>query len=116
MTTTKLENIHGVKVGMIFYTTWGYDHTNIDYFEVVKITAKFATVRPIESQRTEDAFLQGTCVPVPGAYVTGSGWVSDSIRTGTDIWSGAPVLKNADGHDHIGYLYQGEALRYTAYA
>jgi len=28
---------HGVKVGDVFVETWGYDQTNIDYYEVVRL-------------------------------------------------------------------------------
>ena len=33
----KLTKDHDIKVGDIFYTSWGYDQTNIDYYEVVAI-------------------------------------------------------------------------------
>lgn len=33
----KLTKDHDIKVGDIFYTSWGYDQTNIDYYEVVAV-------------------------------------------------------------------------------
>jgi len=113
-----IQNVHGVKIGDIFYTSWGYDQTNIDYFEVVAVTAKMATVKPIESMRTETDFLQGITYPVPGAYIIG-GFHADIIKTQTDDWGDGPRLKNADGcksSKHIGYPYKGQEVRYSQYA
>lgn len=33
-------NIDGYKVGDIFYTSWGYEQTNIEFYQVVKATPK----------------------------------------------------------------------------
>lgn len=33
-------NEEGVHVGDIFYISWGYDQTNIDFFQVVKVSGK----------------------------------------------------------------------------
>ena len=33
----KLTKDHDIKVGDIFYTNWGYDQTNIDFYEVVAV-------------------------------------------------------------------------------
>ena len=40
-----------VKIGDIFYSSWGYDQTNIDYYMVTKIIGKtFVEIQKIESQ------------------------------------------------------------------
>lgn len=33
----KTENIHGVKVGDVFVMSWGWEQTNIDFFQVVEL-------------------------------------------------------------------------------
>ena len=109
-------NVQGVKVGDIFYTSWGYEQTNIDFFEVVAVTEKMATVKPIQSKKTETAFMQGHAEPIQGAYITGSGFYKEVIKTRTDKYSDTPILKNADGHDHMGYLYDGRAKSWSSYA
>ena len=43
-----------VKVGDIFVASWGYDQTNIDFYEVVAKTAARVKVRPISSIEVED--------------------------------------------------------------
>lgn len=37
-----------VMVGDIFVSSWGYDQTNVDYYQVVKRTAKTVTVKELE--------------------------------------------------------------------
>lgn len=37
-----------VKVGDIFYTSWGYDQTNVDWFQVVDVSATGKTVTLVE--------------------------------------------------------------------
>lgn len=51
--TKKLQQSHDLKVGDILTSSWGYDQTNVWYFQVVKVTAKQATLRRIGSERVE---------------------------------------------------------------
>lgn len=60
---------HGVKVGDVFRSSWGYDQTNIDYYEVIAVTGKTATVCAIGSLTESDGYLQGKCVPAPGKFI-----------------------------------------------
>lgn len=57
-----------VNVGDIFRASWGYDQTNIDYFEVVGVKGQMIEVREIGQMSEEDGFMSGKCVPVPSAY------------------------------------------------
>jgi len=116
----KVKNIHGVEIGDIFYTSWGYDQTNIDFFEVVAVTEKMATVKPIREKRTETGWLRGETEPMPGEYITGNGYRYESIKTKTENYgingNHIPQLNNADGHNHAGFKYDGGKIDYTAYA
>lgn len=63
--------VHDVKPGDIFRASWGYDQTNIDYYQVVALVGKcFVEVREINQQRQETCSMQGDCVPVPGSWET----------------------------------------------
>lgn len=42
--TLKQENELGIKVGDVFYASWGYEQTNIDFFEVVALKGKTQVV------------------------------------------------------------------------
>lgn len=37
----------GIEVGTIFYDSWGYEQTNIDFYQVVEVKAKTLKVRAI---------------------------------------------------------------------
>ena len=69
-----------MKKGDILYSSWGYEQTNIDFFEVVKATAKTVTVRKIKSEKTYTGDMSGTSKPVPGAFVEYSGQSVDIRR------------------------------------
>ena len=60
---------HALVVGDVLRSSWGYDQTNIDYYEVTRlIGSQMVEVREIGGQSSEDGFLQGDSVPTPGAY------------------------------------------------
>ena len=40
----KTQNAEGVHLGDIFYTSWGYDQTNIDFYQVVALKGKHTIV------------------------------------------------------------------------
>jgi len=61
---------HSLKVGDVLRTSWGYDQTNIEYFEVTAmIGATMVEVCEIAQEREDTAYMQGKCVPVPGNYI-----------------------------------------------
>lgn len=98
--TNDIKNIHNVKIGDIFYTSFGYDMTLVNYYQVIRITAKRATVREIGSCIVSGDGFSGKKMPVKDNFI------SDEIyTTGTDFsWNGKEtILKNCNGH--IGYIY-----------
>jgi hypothetical protein len=60
---------HGVVAGDVFRCSWGYDQTNIDYYEVISVTGKTATICRIGCLSEETGFLQGQSVPQLGAFI-----------------------------------------------
>jgi hypothetical protein len=42
------------KVGDILYNSWGYDQTNIDFYQVVDVGEKSVKIRPIASEMAGD--------------------------------------------------------------
>lgn len=51
MTSTETRPAATAKVGDVFYTSWGYDQTNVDFYEIVRVSAsgKTAKARRIHS-------------------------------------------------------------------
>lgn len=62
---------HDVKVGDIFRSSWGYDQTNIDYYQCVRLVGKkMMEVREICEQSEDTGWLQGQSVPAPNHWAT----------------------------------------------
>jgi hypothetical protein len=59
-----------VKVGDIFASSWGYDQTNVDFYEVVGVTASGKSVRvvPIGKDTTYAEGYYTKVTPVPGSF------------------------------------------------
>lgn len=60
---------HGVKVGDVFRSSWGYDQTNVDYYQVVAVGKKTATFCKIAQLAESNGYLQGDCVPAPNQFI-----------------------------------------------
>lgn len=58
------------KVGDIFRTCWGYEQTNVEYFEIVEIKGKHAILRELAQERVDTGWQRGRCVPLPGQYLS----------------------------------------------
>lgn len=61
---------HALKVGDVLESSWGYDQTNIDYYQVTKLVgAQSVEIRKIAKQSAEAGFMTGECVPAVGHFV-----------------------------------------------
>ncbi|WP_370791031.1 hypothetical protein [Bilophila wadsworthia] len=56
-----------MKQGDILVSSWGYEQTNVDFYEVVKVTAKTVTLIPIERKVQLKGFMRYEATPVPGS-------------------------------------------------
>jgi hypothetical protein len=61
---------HDFKVGDIYYDSWGYEQTNINYYEIVEIKAKSVIIREIARQivKGSGGHDSARVVPVLGNY------------------------------------------------
>ena len=67
-TTTKDFN-HNLKIGDILWTSWGWEQTNIDWWEVVAVpSGKSVKVRQLNDHVVEAGFMSGPSTPVIGSY------------------------------------------------
>ncbi len=58
-----------LQLGDILKASWGYEQTNIDYYEVTKVIGtQTVEVREIGKDSEESDGMQGVCVPAPGSY------------------------------------------------
>jgi hypothetical protein len=57
-------NIHDlIKLNDVFYSSWGYNQTNVDFFQTVKILNRSVIIREIKQERTETDYMCGYTVP-----------------------------------------------------
>ena len=61
---------HTLKVGDILYSSWGYDQTNINFYQVTRIVGKQSVeVREINSESTpEEGFMTAKKRAIKGAF------------------------------------------------
>jgi len=64
---------HDYKLGDILHTSWGYDQTNIEFFQVVAVPSdKSITVREIAQRHTDKPTgndMAAYTMPVPGDFI-----------------------------------------------
>jgi hypothetical protein len=59
----------GLAVGDVLRSSWGYDQTNIDYYQVTALIGEtMVEVRPIGQHIEETGWCVGKCAPTPGEY------------------------------------------------
>ena len=80
----KLANL---KEGDIFYTSWGYEQTNIDFYKVVKISGQRITVRRLAQQTRETGFMSGYTAPRGEFHPQ----FPEEIRVGLNKWGGFAI-------------------------
>jgi len=101
---------HSLRVGQVLYSSWGYDQTNIDWYEVTKILGKrYVEIRPISSVAVgEQGGPQQGTAPAVGKY-TGepmrkAAGFDNSIRIASYAfahpWDGEPQQETGHGWGH----------------
>ena len=110
--TARANFVNPYTVGQVLYGSWGYDQTNIDFYEVVKVGARSIVVRELAQNLVTDEGcgpMSGKVTPKAGEYIGEAKQVNLCIR--------------ADGSHHInspkhGYLYEfdGRAKHCSWYA
>lgn len=108
--TEEIVNAHGVKVGDIFYTSFGYDMTLVNFYQVIKVMPKSVSVREISSGIVDGDNFAGKCRPIKDDFIS-----DDVYTTRTDFsWNGKErILKNADGRKHIGYEWKNNPVYFN---
>ena len=106
---------HNVKVGDIFYSSWGYDQTNIDYFKITKLIGKnkveYAKVSTNILYDNDSTLHKSQDKTTPGSNVGKSvrglinmtgGRPSISIESFASAypWDGKPLYQTASGYGH----------------
>ena len=97
---------HTLTPGAILRMSWGYDQTNVDFYEVTDVRGPHTVVlRELAQDQTETGFMQGRCSPRPGVYI------------------GEPMVKRANPQNTVriksyasAYPWDGREARWSSYA
>ncbi len=92
---------HDLKVGDILYSSWGYDQTNIDFYQVIKTTGKSVLIQEIKSDMIDTTgYDSGKVVPVKDSFVEKEKAMMKRVQKGNYIriasfalaspWDGQP--------------------------
>lgn len=57
-----------LRVGDILYSSWGWEQTNIDFYQVIAIRGSAIDLRQLDQRTTEDGYMCGTTVPLPDVF------------------------------------------------
>lgn len=53
-----------IKFNDIFFSSWGYEQTNINFFKVIKLTDKTVWFRELNQNKNHNHhYMSGTCTP-----------------------------------------------------
>ncbi len=123
---------NGVKIGDLFYTSWGYEQTNVDFFQVVAVKGKTSVlVRQVRPQLAEDNPVSGMSsdrrykLPAPGELLPPSSYSSfiqdnehGDLKRVTLGWNDEPRIKvgRAGGYQTTATPYHGQKVYESRYA
>ena len=63
--------VNPYKVGQIFYDSWGYDQTNIDFYQITEVGRKSVKIRSIGQKITEfTGWASEKVIPVADAFIS----------------------------------------------
>jgi len=89
---------HTLKVGDVLNSCWGYEQTNVEFYEVIAVSGVMVTLREIAAKVTETGFMCGETVPKPGHFIgapirrraSATNRVRIHASTGASPWNGRP--------------------------
>ena len=76
---------HLLKIGDVLRSSWGYEQTNIDYYQVTAYKGKCTVeIREIRAMRTRQSGDYGTCLPIKNDF-KGDAIVKRVCKSGTSV-------------------------------
>ena len=84
------EQLDAVKIGHIFVSSWGYEQTNVNYYEVISRSGQTVTVREISQKSTGTETGNGMAdyrLPVAGSFR------GEPFKKRLNFWRGQAGIK-----------------------
>lgn len=97
-----------MKIGDILVSQWGYEQTNVSFYEVVKATPKTVELMAIEKETKPTGFMQFDAMPLPGKHQ------GEKFRRRIDTCSSVPSCRITSCE--YAYLWNGKPAHGTCYA
>ena len=99
------KNQKSYQVGDILISSWGYDQTNVDYYQVIERTAKMATIQKIGKEYLDSGYpSEEKVMPVKDAFVgkpkkkkVGTYGINLNSYATASLWDGKPDYQTAYG-------------------
>lgn len=85
------EFVESLRVGDIVYRSWGWEQTNVDFYQVVKIGKRSAEIRAIEATVEETSFMAGNTSAIKDAFVADSKTIRILNGNKYSLWNGRSV-------------------------
>ncbi|MFL8078257.1 hypothetical protein [Xanthomonas vasicola] len=97
---------HTLTVGAVLVSSYGYEQTNVDFYEVVAVHNRTVTLRELVQERQDTGHMSGTTIPVPGQYKQG-----EPIRKRVNPRNGVKLSSSAYAHP-----WDGRPQYWSSYA
>jgi len=68
------------KIGDFLYSSWGYEQTNREFYQIIEIGNNSLKIREVYQERTRDSHDSGTCSPIKDNFRGEAQWVTIQIR------------------------------------
>jgi hypothetical protein len=116
--TNETTTVPAIKVGDIFNMSWGYDQTNVNWFQVTRLSKAGIFVREIASRSVPgtDGFMSDKVVPVKDCFLDRSQWCGEgNPETFRKVKPGRYTGFNFEGR-YFAHLSDGSASYRSWYA
>lgn len=106
---------HPFKAGDILYQSWGYDQTNIDFFEIIEVLPKSVRIRPIGQNTVpgSNGFMCENVTPAHGCFT------GEEIIRPIKVWfwsqGGNPNFSVSNGRHSLSLYTHGEKGIYQSH-
>ena len=102
---------HNVKVGEFFVSSWGYDQTNVNFYQVIEAKGTMVVVREVSTKIVGSTQTENQVVPNKNDFIDGKmrkkvnmSYDSPSIKIDSSetgrLWDGKPKRETAWGYGH----------------
>jgi hypothetical protein len=101
----RAEFVNPYKVGDFLYSSWGYEQTNREFYQVIEVGNNSLKIQEVAQNRTRDGYDSGHCSPIRDSFVKPAQWVTIQVAT-TYHSVPSPIHGNL-------YAYEGKPVYFS---